>query len=98
MDAEGIMDVGIMDVGITGAEGGDMACFRWSLSCSGQAPSSTEYTALGRLMIHTDTGTIIIGIRATDPVTPSALGNMIGCLISDMDSTLRDTISKGDDE
>lgn len=78
--------------------GGDMECFRWSLSCSGQALSSTEFTALGRLMIHTDTGTIITGIRATDPVTPSELVNMIGCLISDTVSIPLDTTSKGDDE
>lgn len=85
------------DAGITGA-GGDMECFRWSLSCSGQVLSSTEYTASGRLMIHTDTGTIITAIRATDPVTPSELGSMIGCLISDMVSIPLDTTSKGDDE
>lgn len=85
------------DTDITGA-GGDMECSRWSLSCSGQVLSSTEFTASGRLMIHTDTGTIITGIRATDPVTLSELGNMIGCLMSDMVSIPQDSTSKGDGE
>lgn len=82
----------------TGAEGGDMACSLWSLSCSGRALSSTESTVSGRLTIRTDTGMTIIGIRAIDPVTPSVLGNMIGCLISDMVFTPQDSGSKDDDE
>lgn len=92
------MDVEDTEEGTIIAEGGEMGCSRWSLSLSGSAVSSMEYTVSGRLMTHTDTGTIIIGIRATDPVTPSALGSMITSLMLDMDSILQDSTSEGDDE
>lgn len=98
------MDVGIPGVDMdtegttTGVEGGDMACSLWSLSLSGRVLSSTESTVSGRLSIRTDTGTTTIGIQAIDPVTPSALANMIGSLMQDMVFTLSDTGSEGDDE
>lgn len=96
MDA-GISGVDILDADIIDA-GGDMDCYRWSLYCSGQVLSSTESTLSGRLLIHTDTGTIIIGIRASDPVTLSELVNSITSVMSDMGSILQDTGIKGDDE
>lgn len=92
------MDVEDTEEGTIIVEGGEMGCSHWSLSLSGSAVSSTEFTVSGKLMTHTDTGMIIIGIRATDPVTPSALGSMITSLMLDMDSILLDSTSKGDDE
>lgn len=75
-----------------------MECSHYSLSFSGPALLSTEFTPSVRLMIHTDIGTITIGTRALNPDILGELENTITSLILDMGFTLPDTTSKGDDE
>lgn len=83
----------------TGApEGGDLDWSLFSLSCLVLGQSSTECTALVRLTIPTDTGATTIATLDTVPATPSGLGSLITSVMSDMDSILSDTGSKGDDE
>lgn len=97
MDAEDIMDVGITDAGITGAEGGDLDCYPSLQSFSVRVPLSTGFIPWVRLTIATATGTTITKTLVIPPNILGELENMITLQISGTVSILQPTGSEGDD-